>query len=360
MGSHTVGHTIFIVIDPVIQITAVALFLALPGVFLVVYGWMLIANRPRRLPWMGNRLRFAYQLADWYDKGTFQTEAQFEEIRLQLRSLAGWAIVGGGLGWLLFASGFVASAIFLTTEQRRALMTVPMGLPIIAAQGVSLGLTVGYLIGSAIATHRSPHAPTYADLRPRRPSDYFARWLPWVPVCVSVYACAILALLAYQVDHIRLSVDDSAWSVPTMLILGVFVATALVINGIGLTSIRWIAISPRTLLSSNTQAARGADNFRRATGIGSILQMTWMSSAYLLMAATSIVTTPGAPIDHTSPTSFMDVAPVLGAMGFNFLLIIPVLVGGSMIAAFQGRLGGTLTGWRNPLKQLDAVPFPQS
>ncbi len=358
MGSHTIGHTVFIVIDPVIQITAVALFLALPGVLLVVYGTMLIVNRPRRLPWMGNRLRFAYQLAEWYEKGTFQTEAQFEEIRLQLRSLAGWAIVGGGLGWLLFASGFVASAIFLSIEQRRALMTVPISPPLIGIQCLLLGITFGYLLGSTRATRRTPHAPTYADLRPRRPSDYFAVWLAWVPVGVSTYACATVALLAYQVDHIRMAVDDSAWSVSTMLILGVFVVTGVIVNGIGLASIRLIAVSPRTLLSSNTKAARGADDFRRATGIGSILQMTWMSSYCLLMAATSIVTAPGALVGHTSAFT-----PLLHAMGLNFLLAAPVMAFGGFLGAFQGRLGGTLTGWRNPLRQLDAVQLwrhPQS
>jgi hypothetical protein len=135
----------------------------------------------------------------------------------------------------------------------------------------------------------------------------------------------------------------------------VFVAAALVANGIGLASIYWIAVSPRTLLSSNTQAARGADNYRRATGIGGILQMTWMSSAYVLMAATSIVTSPGALIGHTSA-----VTPLLHAMGINFFLAAPIFIFGPMIGAFQGRLGGTLTGWRNPLRHLGPVPFPQS
>src|SRR5579864_9054516 len=97
------GHGAVIIIDPVIQITTFALILGFPGALFVVYGAMLIVNRPRGLPWVATRLRFAYELAEWYEQGTFQTEAQFDDLRLQLRALAGWGMVGGGLGWLLGA-----------------------------------------------------------------------------------------------------------------------------------------------------------------------------------------------------------------------------------------------------------------
>ncbi len=339
-----------IVIDPIIPIIVGALFFVLPGVIIIAYGAMLIANRPRRLPWGGNRLRFAYQLAEWYEKGTFQTEAQFEEIWLQLRSLSGWALLGGGLGWLLSACALFIG--FATAPGVvRGVLWGSWLLQFMFVECVTFGITLGYQVGSARATHRAPHAPTYGDVRPRRSSDYFAGWLLWVPVCVSAYACATVALLASQVDYARLGYSESLWILPTRIILAVFVATALVVNGIGLASIRWIAVSPRTLLSSNTQAARGADDFRRATEIGSILQMTWMSSAYVLMAATSIVTSPGALVGHTSAFT-----PLLHAMGINFLLAMPIYIFGGFLAAFQGRLGGTLTGWRNPFRQLGPVP----
>ncbi len=329
-----------------------ALFLVLPGIILVLYGVMLIVNRPRGLPLWGNRLRFAYELAEWYEKGTFQTEAQYDEIRLQLRSLAGWSMVGGGLGWLLGASVLVLGTLALPVGARTFPVSGPM-LPLIIAQGASLGFTVGYLFGSARATHTAPHAPTYGDVRPRRPSDYFARWLAWVPVGVSALACAEIALLASLGDTVPVHDTDAVWTNSTRIILGMFVAIALIVNGLGFASIRWIALSPRTLLSSNTQAARGADDFRRAMGIGITLQMTWMSSGYLLAAAANIATLSGALTRHFAP-----VASAIDAVGFIFLLLCIVI--GPLITSLHGRLGGTLTGWKNPFRRLGPVPAPQS
>ncbi|HEX8982415.1 MAG TPA: hypothetical protein VF792_06595 [Ktedonobacterales bacterium] len=294
------GHGGVIVIDQVIQITAFALILGLPGALFVVYGAMLIVNRPRGLPWGGNRLRFAYELAGWYEKGTFQTEEQFEEIRLQLRSIAGWSMVGGGLAWLLSAGGLILGMLALPNEERGFFMTVPI-VPLLLLQGPARGYFAGHVFGSARAIRKAPHAPTCVDPRPRRPSDYFAGWLAWVPVCMSTFACALMALLALLANSIALRVADAEWTVSTRLILALFVVAALVINGIELVSIRWIALSTRTLLSSNVQAARGADNFRRAFGIGVALQMWWPSSGYLLMAALSVLTTPGLLIGPFSP-----------------------------------------------------------
>jgi ABC-type sulfate transport system permease component len=128
-------------------------------------------------------------------------------------------------------------------------------------------------------------------------------------------------------------------SLPLLPSVGVFLAIAVFIPALSMLCIHGIVASPRTLLAAKPQVARAADDSRRATAIGLILEFAWLASGCLLQSIVVI-----GWHSHDAPGRTL-IDNVLSA---PFFLGMFMCVCGVMLPNLHGRLGGTLTGWRNP------------
>ncbi len=345
MGSQTAVFTFNV--DQGMVALALALASALMGAVFMVYGALLLTRRFGSRLW-GNRERFTRELSEWSGADPAPFAAHADEIMRQFRALNGWTILGAGLGWLLAVGGMCALALAATGTLASLLGSGAEAQEALQLQGVALGLAVGFIVGSRRATRLLPATPTYGDLRRRRAGDYCAWWLSWAPALVVLYAVVSLWPLATQTSRVTLTISGARWLAPTMAVVGVFlVLGALILLGAGL-CVRWLAEAPRALLAADPQVARCADDYRRALGIGSILGMTWMSSAYLVVAARNVITA----------TELAQGRPVEPLLTISFIVAAGAFFGGVVIMATRGRLGGHLTGWRRPEEQIAAVARP--
>lgn len=343
MGSHSVTYTFNV--DQGVYALAIMLVCALAALSFIISGALLITHRRERSRWLTHE-QMARDLAQW-NRGLTQTAAQQSEILLQLTALVGWATLGAGVGWLLAIVGVCALALGVTHTLASLIATGANILIVLLFQGAALGMTLGFLFGSWRATHRLPASPTYADLRRRQPSDYQAAWLAWGPGVMAPITLGPLWLLATQTAHVSLTLGDGRWNFPTGTIVAVCLGLSVLIPVATALCVRWLVASPRTLLATDPLAARGADDYRRAVAIGSVLGLEWMSSGCLLQSVMSIATTNGVGGGQPFVASMLTVIYFLG---------VGATITGLFVIALHGRLGGHLTGWRRPTARPDATP----
>lgn len=330
MGGQTVTWT-FDVNQEIFALAIMGAY-ALLGAGLIIYGALLITRRLEESRWLP-RATMTRDLDAW-NSGITQTTQQRDLILRQLTVSLGWEAFGGGMGLLLATVGVCVVALGLTGALSSLIAGGASVLAILQFQGVALGMTLGFLIGSWRATHRIPTLRPYADLRRRRPSDYRAWWVAWAPALSALCAVGPLWLLATQTPHVTFTLGAQRWLFPTAPVVGALHGAGVLIPVVATLCVRWLVASPRTLLAADPEAARGADDYRRALGIGSILGWAWMSSGNLLQSVMMIATASG--VGREQPI----VAPLLTAIYF---LGTASFLAGIGVIALHGRLGGRLT-----------------
>ena len=329
MGNHSI--TFSFPIDQNTYALALMCLSGLFGVIPIVYGSLLITHRLRESRWLG-RESMAQDLV-WWSNGAIQTSEQRGEIVSQLLTLIGWAVVGGGLGWLLAIIIECVVVLSLTGALDLLISGGATFITIVQFQVAALGITLGFLVGSRRSTHRLSTNHTYADLRKRRASDYRMWWMAWGPELVALSTLFPLWLLATQTKRITLTLGYDHWSFPTAATVGVFILVGALIPVAASVFVHWLVVSPRTLIASDSQAARGADDFRRALSIGSVLGMAWMSSGILLQAVMSVTTMNLTGHEQPLTSILLTIGYFLGTGSFLIGLFITLL---------RGRLGGQL------------------
>lgn len=339
-----IGHSVsfsFTIDQNLFALSMIGLF-AVVGCAFLVYGVLLLTHRMDGTRFMQSR-RLRNELWAWSASAPLSS-AQSASLMRQFAALTGWAIVGYGLGLLLASGAIVALALQLTGSLASLIASGSYLLGVVEFLGAALGFTMGYLLGTWRVTRHLPADQTYGDLRVRRPRDYRAPWVAWAPVAVMLCGVAPLWLLATQTTHITLTLCGRSWTYPTAPTVGVFVGLGALTLAVAWICVRWLAESPRTLLAADPQAARGADDLRRAVGIGTVLGLTWMASGDLLQSAMSMATSSGAGAHQPMTAPLLFVLYLIGTATF---------IGGVILFALRGRLGGRLTGWRR-----FAVPPP--
>jgi hypothetical protein len=312
-----------------------AAFAAVACVFMA-YGVLLLTHRLDGTRFVNSR-QLQNELRAWSADAPLTANQQDALIR-QMTALTGWAILGYGLGLLLAISATSALALRATGSLASLMASGAYVMTIVEFLGMALGFTLGYLVGVGRATRRLPPGDqAWGDLRVRRPRDYRAPWVAWTPALIMLCSAEPLWLLATQTTHVTLTLCGQTWTYPTGPTLSVFITLGALTLAVAGLCVRWLAESRRTLLAAEPQAARGADDLQRAVGIGTILGLTWMSSGELLQAAMSMATTSGAGA-HQPWT-----APLLSIL---YLVGVAANIGGLILFALRGRLGGQLTGWR--------------
>ncbi len=151
---------------------------------------------------------------------------------------------------------------------------------------------------------------------------------------------ATLWVIYSQSTEIRLPVGDSFIQAPSLPVVVALLVVVALVPALSALCIHWIIASPRMLMAAHPIAARIADDYRRAREIGMILGSAWIASGCLLQAVVTI------ELRIHVPTSRTLIDHLLTAPYFAGTLMC--IVGGSGLFLLRGRLGGTLTGWRNP------------
>lgn len=260
------------------------------------------------------------------------------ELARRLMRLSYWTITGSGLGWLCaniglcsVAYAFTSSVAILFSNSYLVLVTEYLF--------VAIGCACGATFGAYVETRDSPPATTYSDVRPRRVRDYCAWWLGLAPVASSVLSIATLWQLFTQSSEIRLPEGDTYILAPTLPVVVALLVIAALVPMLSALCIYRIVASPRMLLAANPIVARNADDYRRATAIETILGSAWIASGCLLQAVVSIEWRSHVATGRTMIDNLLSAPFSLG----GFICIL-----GGALFLLRGRLGGTLTGWRNP------------
>lgn len=273
-------------------------------------------------------------LRSWGAISASSDQGDIEELAHGYTRFNGWALAGGGLGFTLGALAIGALAFVMTGTLGELIVHGNAGSFTVVLLGMMLGVTLGYLAASR-AIPRSDDA-IWAGLRPRRVSDYRARWLAWVSWALS--ALTFIPLAADVALRAPLALNGlGSPTFPALPIAIVFGAWTLAIPTLSTFACRWIVESPRAMTARDPQAARAADEMRRAQAINLVTSETWMLGAQTLYGA--LLLTPVA-----------SATPLPDFLAFLFVLLI-LLSGlaylvGLLLVLLRGRLGGRITGWR--------------
>ncbi|HEX8982414.1 MAG TPA: hypothetical protein VF792_06590 [Ktedonobacterales bacterium] len=264
------------------------------------------------------------------------------ELARRLMRLSYWTIMGTGLGWLCaniglcsVAYAFTSSVAILFSNSYLVLVTEYLF--------VSIGCALGATFGVYFETRGSPPTTAYSDVRRRRVQDYCAWWLGLAPVASSALAIATLWQIFTQSSEIRLSEGDTYILAPSLPVVVALLVVAALVPVLSALCIQWIVASPRMLLAANPIAAQSADDYRRATAIETILGSAWIASGCLLQAVVSIDLHHYVAHGRTMMANLLSVPFFLGGL---------ICILGGALLFLRGRLGGTLTGWRNPFADM--------
>ncbi len=279
------------------------------------------------------------ELTRWgIDARDLDDEAGREVVRRLIR-LKYWPGLGVWLGALCVNVSACVAAYALTSSFA-ILLSNSYLVSVLEFFFVAMCSMSGVTLGGYFETRGSSSATADSGERPRRVSDYCAWWLGLAPLGASALSIATLWMLFRQSSDIHLSLGDSFITAPTIPTLGALLVIAVLVPVLSVLCIYLTVASPRRLLATNPVTTRTADDFRRATAIGVILGGAWIASGFLMQAVVSIEWRSQMAHSYTLTNRALSVAFFLGSE--------ICIAGGTALLFLRGRLGGTLTGWRNP------------
>jgi hypothetical protein len=252
------------------------------------------------------------------------------------RRVGGATRIGSGIGLLIALGSSIAVSVAATGS---ILATSALdGWVLIGALfgGSLIGAAVGYWLG--VQPFRGADSVVYADLRPRRLSDYRAGILRWLPAALIVYEAALTAVLASQIgSSLRVELNGGVILVlpafPALLLLP---AATLLVWLIGEWLMRQAVALPRLLVTSDAAVSQRADEMLRAQMIAGMQTFTFVALGYLGAAQWALL---AFQLVRPHPH------PALSPLDLALLLAAAVMLPGFLLPATGGRLGGAVTGW---------------
>jgi hypothetical protein len=246
----------------------------------------------------------------------------------------GATLIGSGLGLLLALASIMAVSLAATGS---ILATSALSGQVLLGAivgGFLIGAAVGYWFG--VQPFRRARSVVYADLRPRRLSDYRSGILRWLPAALIVYDAALTADLASQIGPtLRVELNSGGILVlPAFPALVLLPLAMLVIWLSGEWLMRQAVELPRFPVTSDPAVSQRTDEMIRAQMIGILQSATLVALGYLGSAQWALLT-----FQLARPH------PVLSPLDLALLLAVAVLLPGFLLPSTRGRLGGAVTGW---------------
>ncbi len=313
-----------------------AVVLALGGIALATAGvWLAAMPESGLARW--NRSYLARDLVMRVAGGASGDPAEIDALTRRLWQSYGWSFAGGGLGAAIGAGAIACLAVGVAGSLVNVVTSGPNLLEAVFFQGFTLGLALGYLLGTFIITRRVT-VPVWTDLRRRRVNDYRAGWLGWGPFALAGLTILTLAIALFSQLPRQGAVSNELHIARNFLptlpipILAALAVWALLIPIIGALLCRWIAISPRALTSTDPRIALAADEMRRAISIGHVVSYTWVSSGLTLGAVAMVALTLASGLGDVLQWLLLILGGLAMALGIS-------------LNGLRGRLGGRVMGW---------------
>jgi hypothetical protein len=313
-----------------------ALVMALGGIALAAVGvWGVAMPESGLARW--NRSYLARDLRAWGTDGASGNPAEIDALTRRLWQSYGWSLVGGGLGAIMGAGVTAGLALSAAGFLAGVMGDGPSLLETVVFQCFTLGLALGYLLGTLTVT-RVATSLAWADLRRRRVSDYRTAWLGWGPFALAGASILLLIASLFSQSPTQSAVarefraSHTFLAPPTIPSLAAMAVWALLIPVLGALLCHWIATSRRALTSTDPQIARAADEVRRAISIGQVVSYTWVTGGWTLASVTLVALAPAPGMSGV----LQWLLGMLGILAFAF---------GGGLNGLRGRLGGRVTGW---------------
>lgn len=304
-------------------------------------------SRPPGKP-RGDQLRLWRQLLTWQVVPPSATApAELEEFACARDFIQSSAIIGGGLAIVLISLGSAVISLVATGSLLSLLTGIGyfFGVTVLFASLIGYGL--GYAYGVWQLRSRTANRVSYADLKPRRLSDYRSIWFPCIAGMLIVYAIVVPLLLVPSLES-QLSLSPlgiRSWDIPIWIVETIPAAMFLALVTSEVVMVR-IARLPRLLLLAHPQTAQRADNLLRAMTIGRLQGLEFTMIGFLGAAQGILLEQFLGQLGTTSQ----------GWRPYAISFVVPWIVGGlgsAFLSFLAGRLGGTISGWpwrpvRNP------------
>jgi hypothetical protein len=333
-------------IDPYIFVGVILASVVCLGVGTIAVGLFRLTLRSTRPASSDRVARHALaeirrQLVEW-QVALSPDDALVRAVMAVQSRVGGATLIGSGIGLLLALGSSIAVSLAATGS---ILATSALGGQVMVGAlfcgGLLVGGSVGHWLG--VQPYRRASSGIYADLRPRRLSDYRASILRWFPATLAVYDAALTVNLASQIGpSLRLELTGGSILVlpafPTLFLLP---AAMLLVWLSGEWLMRQAVALPRLVVTSDAAVSQRSDEMLRAEMIGVLQSATFLALGYFGEAQWALLTfQPSlrgpALIGWGQATAPLDLALLLAAV---------VGLPGFLLPAMRGRLGGAVTGW---------------
>lgn len=314
------------------------IFIQWPILGIVSLAWGIRSLRQRQSLSTVQQIRWEKLLKAWnITLPENEISQTLQDIHAAWSTLASWGWMGFGIAMTVVGTLHIFQLLLTTGSQIRMVSLVEE--PALELQLVSLllGYSLGHLYGFWRLRKESLDRVRYADLRPRRLTDYHALVVQSLPIGNLLYLILLLLVsMPYWKAQISIPLISGAtlmapsgiaWIVPCFVILVVLVTEAWL----------WqVATLPRLLVGTNSHPSLSAaiDDMLR-----SLVSMQILSLEYVTVGILNFVQIRFLALNRDIPSDIQMM--LLVSMQLPGLLF----VAGIALGLLKGQLGGKMTGW---------------
>lgn len=330
------------------------IFLQWPLIGIGVAIWGIYSLRRREFTKRAQHVRWSKLLDAWNISLPEGERSQaVQDIQRGWNTLLSWALIGFGVAMTLVGLLRILQVLLTTGSQLSVTTLIEQPALEIELFSVLVGYGLGYLAGLWQLRKQVSGRLAYADLRPKRLTDYHSLAMQSIPVCTIIYNCILLLVsMPYWREYIVIDMINGTqvtlpgwitWIVPCLGVLLIVVAERLL----------WlVATFPRLLINLNLPLAGRIDDMLRSLVSTSILALEYAMIGMLNYTFGSFFAVNARTPDY-----------VWYMLLVSFLLPYVLVLVGMTLGLLKGRIGGKLNGWAwhsEKLHEQDLIGFEQT
>lgn len=330
------------------------IFLQWPLIGIGVVIWGISSLRRREFTKRAQHVRWSKLLDAWkLSLPESERSLAVQDIQRGWNTLISWALIGLGVAMTLVGLLRILQVLLTTGSHLSATTLIEQPALEIELVSVLIGYSIGYLAGLWQLRKRSFDRLAYADLRPKRLTDYHSLAMQSIPIGTIIYNCILLLVsMPYWREHIVIDMINGTQMVLPGWITWIVPCLGIVLIVIAERFLWLVATFPRLLINLNLPLAARVDDMLRSLVSTSILALEYGMIGMLNYTLASFLALNARTPDY-----------VWYMLLVSLLLPYVLVLVGMMLGVFKGRIGGKLNGWAwhsGKLREQELIGFEQT